>query len=72
VRNGDVVFDRHGYGLATLLWAIEQAAGGQTACFVVVSAEDGRRHDRDVCLEGLFPAFNAIDQCSDPLVTTAY
>jgi hypothetical protein len=52
VRSGDVVFDRHGSGLATLLWAIEQAAAGQTACFVVIGAEDRRRHDRDVCLEG--------------------
>jgi hypothetical protein len=52
VRSGDVVFDRHGSGLGHLLWAIEQAASGQTACFVVIGADDRRRHGRDVCLDG--------------------
>ncbi len=43
---------RHGSGLATLLQAIEHAAAGSTACFVVVGEENGRRQGRDVCLEG--------------------
>lgn len=52
VRSGDVVFERHGYSFGELHWAIEQAAAGETACFVVSGQEDRFRTGRDVCLEG--------------------
>jgi hypothetical protein len=52
VRSGDVVFERHGYDFGELRWAIERAAAGETACFVVSGPEDRFRTGRDVCLEG--------------------
>ena len=53
VRDGDIVFNYHGYSFTELSAVLENVTKGRTSCFIVVNAvEFTKSSSREVCLEG--------------------
>jgi hypothetical protein len=57
VREGDILFNHHGYNFTELSAVLDNATKGTRICFFVINAEELRRGSgREVCLEGRAPA----------------